>query len=137
MIREKDVITIKIPYPNSSSDLAVYPHMYICNSVNDKQYKYIKCQTAKPAMLFNKKLAHFIYEEPNIARNPFKRLTAIDCGKLFITNNVEYGDNLKTTNRSNISDDLFNDINQKLAMTKYDEIEIDENILKKLNNKIY
>ena len=44
MIDRKDVVTIRIPFPNISSDLAVRSHMYICHHTKQRLKKFVKCQ---------------------------------------------------------------------------------------------
>ncbi len=41
MIRRSDVVRIKMPFPDISSDLAVNSHMYICHSANGNTFHYI------------------------------------------------------------------------------------------------
>ena len=75
MINPKDVIIMRIPYPTINEGLAVKPHMYICRSQSDKNYKYFKCQTLKPYMLIDNPMTYFHDEEADLNRNPFKRKT--------------------------------------------------------------
>ncbi len=124
---------MKIPYPTISDKLALSPHMYVCMDVDDNTYKFVKCQTLKPYMLYNNTISHYCDEQPDITRNPFKRTTRIDCDKLFKTNSVNYDDSLKTTSRPDISIELYNDILKELLADGYLEIGIDENELKMLN----
>ena len=133
MINAKDVIRMKIPYPSINSRLAVAAHMYICKENKNHRYEYIKCQTLKPSMLLGNQMRHYCDENADISRNPFQRATRIDCDKLFITENVEYADGLKTTSRPDICDELYNDILDELHKDGYSNINIDENTLKNLN----
>lgn len=88
MINQRDVIRMRIPYPDINSDLAVMSHMYICKKADGSLYEYVKCQTLKPAMLSGRLLKHFVDENADISRNPFKRATRIDCDKIFYTDSV-------------------------------------------------
>lgn len=110
---------MKVPYPNISSKLAVSAHMFICRKNDGTNYEYIKCQTLKPYMLINNPIRNFYDEEPNKDRNPFKRKTRIDCDKIFSTFTVSYDDLLKTKVRSDICDDLFNDLQSIFALNQW------------------
>ena len=132
MINSKDVIRMKIPYPSINSNMAVSAHMYICRNRSELNYEYIKCQTLKPSMLINSPMTNYHDESPDITRNPFTKKTRIDCDKLFLTSNVSYDISLKTTTRPDVSDDLFNAVNQKL-LNGYSKVNINEGELKLLN----
>lgn len=133
MINRKDVIRIKIPFPNISSDLATKSHMYICRNVNGNTVKFVKCQTHKPAMLKTSIMKHYCIEQPDIKRNPFKHETIIDCDKEFITYNVEYNDKLKTTIRSDVCEDVIQHVDKELLCDGYDSVDINEDELASLN----
>ena len=132
MINSKDVIRMKIPYPSINSNMAVSAHMYICRNRSGLNYEYIKCQTLKPYMLIKSPMTNYHDESPDITRNPFTQKTRIDCDKLFLTSNVSYDIILKTTTRPDVSDDLFNAVNQKL-LNGYSKVNINEGELKLLN----
>ena len=136
MIREKDVIRVKVPYPTINDGLALSPHMYICKQSNADQYEYVKCQTLKPYMLTKGTMQHFHDEQPDPLRNPFRRTTRIDCDKIFSTYLVKYDDALKTYPRSDVCDDLFRLVLQELATDGYDCIQVDEGKLVLLNELI-
>ena len=72
-----------MPYPNMSSNLAIKSHMYICWKNVDHDVSIIKCQTLKPYMILNNVIDHYVDEEADISRNPFKHATRIDCDKVF------------------------------------------------------
>ena len=135
MINSKDVIRMKIPYPSINSNMAVSAHMYICRNRSELNYEYIKCQTLKPYMLINSPMTNYHDESPDITRNPFTKKTRIDCDKLFLTSNVSYDIRLKATTRPDVSDDLFNVVQQKLS-NGYSEVVINECELKSLNTLI-
>lgn len=137
MIRKKDVIRMKVPFPNISSKLAFSPHMYICRNQADSRYEYIKCQTLKPYMLIKNPITNYHDEDPDSSRNPFYKKTRIDCDKVFTSSNVSYSDSLKTTIRSDVCDDLFNRVEEMLQKDDYDEIPLNERDLKNLNDLIY
>ena len=99
---------MKIPFPNISADLAVQAHMYICGKDTTPYYGFIKCQTLKPYMIGDSMIEHYVDEQADVTRNLFRHASRIDCDKFFTTSSVSYDDNLKTTSRSDVCDDLFN-----------------------------
>lgn len=133
MIERKNVITIKLPFPNINSGLAVKPHMYICYGTEGKMFNFIKCQRIKPKMIFSNKFRHYIDELPDIKRNPFVYPTRIDCDKMFMTEDVCYDDKLKTSIRPDISDDLMLEIDSELLCDGYTTYRIRTNDLLQLN----
>ena len=133
MINTKDVIRMKVPYPNVSSELAATTHMYICKENTNFHYEFIKCQTLKPYMLINNPMQHYCDENVDITRNPFQRATRIDCDKIFVTATVKYDDMLKTTTRPDVSEELFTDVLLELNTDGYMTISLNENELKNLN----
>lgn len=136
MIRKKDVIRMKIPFPDISSNLALKSDMYICRSSCGTKYEYVKCQTLKPFMLINSPIINYHDEEPDLSRNPFTKKTRIDCDKLFISSNVLYDDKLKTTARPDVSNEVFQSVEEKLMLNGYAKIQINEKEIKELNNLI-
>lgn len=136
MIKSKDVIRIKLPYPNSNSKLAFTPHMYICISNENGKTSFIKCQSLKPYMFSSNIISSFIDEVPNIERNPFINDTRIDCDKLFCMYGLEFDISLRTNRRPDICDELYNEIMIKLSSHAYKEIEIDRQEILKFNNLI-
>lgn len=137
MINAKDVVRMKVPYPSISDGMAVASHMYICHRRADKDYEYIKCQTLKPYMFSKNPMVHYYDEQPDISRNPFTRPTRIDCDKLFRTTTVHYNDELKTSNRPDVCEDLFRAVQEELLKDGYSDININEVELKNLNRLIY
>ncbi|MGZ9428709.1 hypothetical protein [Mycoplasma sp. 1012] len=136
MIKIKDVIKMRIPFPNKFGYLARKSHMYICINKVNKKCEFIKCQTYKLKTIDNNIVNNFYEEEPNIDRNPFLLNTLIDLDKVFITYNVKYDEKLKTEIRPNISDSLFKILQNKLKKQKFIKIYLDEEQLKLLNNLI-
>lgn len=133
MINQRDVIRMKIPYPDISSDLAVTSHMYICKRTDGRAYEYVKCQTLKPKMLASRLFKHFVDEDADISRNPFQRTTRIDCDKVFATDSVLYDDKLKTTARPDVCQELYDIIMDELNLDGYDTINMNENDLISVN----
>lgn len=136
MIRSRDVVRMKVPYPSVNSKLAAAAHMYICKKKENHLYEFIKCQTLKPYMFSGNQIVHYCDEMPDILRNPFQRTTRIDCDKLFITQTVEYADGLKTTSRPDVCDDLFRAVLQELDLGDYLEVMVNEMELCVLNSLI-
>ena len=136
MINEREVIRIKIPYPTLQSNLALNAHMYICKKIDNTIHEFIKCQTLKPYMLTQNIMKHFCDEYPNIKRNPFIRITRIDCDKIFVTNSVKYDSELRTTIRPDICLELYNDIINELHTDGYLTENINEEELISLNSLI-
>ncbi len=125
MINQRDVIRMRVPYPDIASELAVSSHMYICKSADGIFYEYIKCQTLKPYMLAKGLFKHFVDEEADISRNPFQRTTRIDCDKLFFSDSVQYDDRLKTTIRPDICPELYDTVADELESDGYETIKMD------------
>ncbi len=136
MISKRDVIRMKVPYPTISDKLALSTHMYICREAKKPKYEFVKCQTLKPYMLYNNVMTHYWDEKPDIARNPFKHDTRIDCDKTFRTYHVVYGDALKTTNRPDVSEEVMNSVDRELEEDGYEVIDVQENDLKSINSRI-
>ena len=85
----KDVVLLKIPYPNEESALNKIPHMYICFDIDGETAKFLKCQSYKPYHdLKNSPPINRVIEDANPTRNPFKRKTLIDLDKVFVTDKV-------------------------------------------------
>jgi len=136
LINQRDVIRMRILYLSISAKLAVSSHMYICKEANNGRYEYVKCQTLKPNMLTGNMIRHFVDEEADICRNPFQRTTRIDCDKLFTTDTVEYGDELKTTARPDVCKELYDEVIRELYADGYDTIKMDEDELVSINPMI-
>lgn len=134
MIDRKDVVTIRIPFPNISSDLAVRSHMYICHHTKQRLKKFVKCQSLKPHMLANKTIKHFIDEVPNLKRNPFSKPTRIDCDKEFYTTNLRYPLSLRTTTRPDVCDNLIQMVELKLGCDGCDSNALNEQEMLQLNS---
>lgn len=106
MISPKDVITLRVPYPNTASGLAVKPHMYICINALNLTYEFVKCQSFKPYHAMPNSLPiNRIVEQPNTNANPFCHPTVIDLDKVFTSTQLSFPDSLKTV--QGINDALF------------------------------
>lgn len=133
MIKTKDVLRMKVPYPSISDTLAISPHMYICKTADAPNYEFIKCQTLKPYMMFGGVFNHYVDEPADIIRNPFQRTTRIDCDKVFTTSTVVYNDMLKTTTRPDVCQELFDKIVIELVKDGHDTISLNEDELVRIN----
>ncbi|AQD18916.1 TPA: hypothetical protein PEC87_002647 [Staphylococcus aureus] len=135
MIKVKDVIRLKMPHPNISSNLALYSHMYICYELGQSN-KLIKAQTYKP--LLENVVDNFIDSDEFINHHPFRRRTLIDLDKYFFINDVVFPIQLRANdNNGNVSDSLFNEINNKTNNLCICAKEvIDKEILKSINPAI-
>ena len=134
MISKKDVVTLRMPFPNIQASLAVQSHMYICLENINNQKKFIKCQTAK-AKLINK-VNTYIIEESDSTRNPFLKETLLDLDKKFFLLGVKIPLLLRTSIRTNISDILYNEILKKINVS-IGKVNIDTNEFLSVNTKCY
>lgn len=137
MIKNSDVLRMKIPYPKIDSKLAYQAHMYICYKKEFNDYKFIKCQTLKPYMIGeNNPVNNFIDEFPNENRNPFTKHTRIDCDKLFNTSGVWYSDKLLTSIRRDICKELYDELEFKIKNIDISIVKVIEKDLIMLNKFI-
>lgn len=96
MINVKDVITLRVPYPDVTSELAKKSHMYICIETSSPLCRLVKCQSFKPYhSLKNSLPVNRLTEQPNISRNPFQHPTVIDLDKLFSATHALLPESLK------------------------------------------
>jgi hypothetical protein len=136
LIECKDVIRLKVPFPNISSTLAYTPHMYICYEKNGSAKALVKCQSFKIGLITGANRARrYVKEQPDIARNPFNKLTLIDCDKLFTTD-VRLPLSLLTTNRRDICAQLHADIRTELNRDGYTTYALPTDELQLLNPAI-
>lgn len=137
MISAKHVVTMKIPFPTISDNLAVAPHMYICLEKDGSNKTFVKCQTLKPYHLGkNKKPLYRITEEADIKRNPFKRKTLIDCDKLFLISRIEICRSLLTKRRNDICDALYVSVKDISSHSSIKEHALNSDELTQLNSKL-
>lgn len=125
-----------MPFPDINSNLALNAHMYICHNILGNEHHFIKCQTLKPYMLSSRVMKHYWDEEPNIQRNPFSRLTRIDCDKEFVTKNILYHDCMRTTLRPDVCSDVMSNVERELLSDGYDIHSINTYELLLLNNAL-
>ena len=104
--KPKDVILLKVAYPNEESMLNKIPHMYICIDIIDKMARYVKCQTHKPYHTYEgaEPIKRFI-EPSNPKRNPFRQETLIDLDKIFVADKMRAASVI-----GQISEDFLQDI---------------------------
>ncbi len=129
MIKEKDVINLKVPFPDISSGLARGIHMYICVG-NNKEALFVKSQTYKPRLLTL--VNNSIIEEADINRNPFSQKTLIDLDKEFhISKDLVISKDSLCRKRPDVCDELFAEINQKIIEPNHEML--NEQLLLTLN----
>ena len=116
LIKAKDVVRLRIPYPDINSTLAQQAHMYICYNKGNDTKEFVKCQTFKNKMLINNTVRNFIKENPDPNRNPFKRTTLIDCDKLFLVDGVRIDLSLRTCPISCICESLYRDVSTRVMI---------------------
>lgn len=136
MTKIKDVVTMKVPFPNIKSNLASKSHMYICiKDGNDKQF--LSCQTKKPSNVLEDNPPYvYIEESSDINRNPFKWPTLIGCDYAFGIKNVRINSSLLAKRRRDICRDLYDDIKGTIKHSSFYIEKIDEDRLLKVNSLI-
>lgn len=136
MINVSEVVTVRVPFPNISSSLAVRSHMYICIKQGSTK-EFLKCQTYKPTH----EIAEFppyknVIEEADISRNPFQSKTTIDCDKSFIVENVTFDQRLLTTSRPDVCPELYGIITNETDHENFTQVSINPVDLQQLNSLI-
>lgn len=135
MIDQADVVTMRVPFPQIESSLAVKAHMYVCVQ-NGTHKKFIKCQTFKPLHIAKTKPPYqYLIEPANIKRNPFMNKTTIDCDKAFCLDNVTIDKSLLTKRRKDVCEDLFGEIQEKTEHVAFLEELLDSSHFLYLNKK--
>ena len=137
MIKRKDVIRMRIPYPDINSDLAKKAHMYICLE-NMHPKKFLKCQTSNRYRLSKKNPPYqFVKADADISHTPFNNATLIDCDKSFVVNkDIVINEDLLTTKRRDISGKVFNQLREKINHNDFREIALDAKAVAQLNSGI-
>lgn len=109
MINKREVINLKLPFPNIDSGLAKKRHMYICKD-SKPNYSFIKSQTFKASILLHVK--NYIVEPPDLERNPFSKKTLIDLDKEFHINKsvIISRESLCRGSRQDVCEELFEEI---------------------------
>lgn len=126
-------MTLYIPFPTITSDLARRSHMYICRNANRHKHELVKCQTLKPIMLKASPMKHFVDEDPDIKRNPFRHKTRIDCDKIFLTSGIVYDVSMRTAVRPDVCENIMELVEQQLSYDGYVENQMNTEDLLKLN----
>lgn len=133
MTKIKDVITVKIPFPDIDSNLAVNPHMYLCiqDGVNKK---FLSCQTRKP-MLLAKNRPPFRYVDENVdpSRNPFNKATLIGCDYAFCFDKIHVSSRLLTVTRRDVCEEVYDKVIKEIQHTKFIDKSIDTSALISIN----
>ena len=116
LINVKDVVTLYVPYPDSSSIIAHKPHMYICIRVTGLLCEMVKCQSFKPYHATpGTPPTHRIIEHPDPLSNPFKHPTVIDLDKIFVVTHSLIHDKLKASR--GVGDAIYDQIIKNLSPT--------------------
>ncbi|MBC6310962.1 hypothetical protein HCJ66_15605 [Listeria sp. FSL L7-1582] len=136
MIEQKDVITMRVPFPDISSDLAIQAHMYLCIEKGANK-SFLSCQTKKP-LLMVESMPPFKYveEAPDLSRNPFKYGTLIACDFSFCFKGIKVDKKMLTNRRRDVCEELFQDVVHKINHPDFSEVPVDEVQLLKLNHRL-
>lgn len=80
MIKEQDVIKVYMPFPDISSDLALFKHYYICHENINSNKIFFKCQTSKSNMRKggSKRFNEKFYTIRPSSFVPFRHSTVVD-----------------------------------------------------------
>lgn len=132
MINVKDVIWLKVPYPNINSGLARERHMYVCMNSETGKKEFIKISSLKPTHFIHP--IHHIIESPDINRNPFTKVSIIDCDKMLISTGIMFPIVLRTNRRPDICEDLYQQIMQESSYSG--KIVLDTQWLLSLNSAL-
>ncbi len=119
LTKEKDIIRIKVPFPNIEGKLATMAHMYLCieSGVNKK---IVSCQTKKPHLLNKNHPPYKLVEvEAPSASNPFSRPTIIACDYAFSLSKVKIAPSMLTIKRRNISDEIYDKVLIEIAHKEF------------------
>ncbi|HJF30396.1 MAG TPA: hypothetical protein K8V56_01290 [Sporosarcina psychrophila] len=124
MISSKDIVKLRMPYPNVSSDLAVYSHMYICNEPGaDKQL--LKIQSFKNKHSTQGLPVNNYYElNASDPTNPCKRDSFVDLDKKFSLQQVVIPMTLKAN--TDLSETHYTNIINKITQFNLVSISTDE-----------
>lgn len=138
MINTKDVVKLKIPFPDISSELAQLAHMYICYQKNQSSKLMVKCQSFKRSLFVNDAcvIKNGINEMPDPSRNPFVKPTIIDCDKLFEFHNVIMPLNLRTSIRTDICQELYDNVDGVIRDNGCVKYTIDKSLLLCVDKKV-
>ncbi|MCL1896777.1 MAG: hypothetical protein FWG03_09540 [Clostridiales bacterium] len=116
MIEKKEVVHVKVPYPDISPGLAKRVHTYICAKKAYAAKRLVKCQSMKlSSIIRGAGVTNYIVESSNAARNPFPRTTLIDCDKLYIAD-IKIPRTLLATPRPDVSQKLYEEIIEKITI---------------------
>jgi hypothetical protein len=135
LIEKREVILLKIAYPDLHSGLAKVAHMYICYQKVNQTKRLLKCQSYKLSNIVGGSgINRYVIEQPNLSRNPFTKTTIIDCDKLFLTKETISRDFLHE-GRNNISEELYDSIDAKIRGYNPIRIKLSKDAIAVLNGK--
>lgn len=129
MISEKDVIKIRIPYPNITDNMAKHAHMY---AVETPRLSLFSIQTAKPFLVEKSIIENYITLECG-NDSPVKHKSYLTMDIRFILENVSVPDELKAENK--LSDSIFTVLKEKSKLVKSDMLLNKQEVLQ-INKKI-
>lgn len=130
MINQRDVVTIRIPFPDIASTLAVRSHMHICFQPGiEKQL--LKIQTYKHKHDINMPCKNYIILQSNSYEHPCRNKSIIDLDKLFLVNNIRIPRDLLAERP--ISENIYNEIKNKLENPLLENL--DNNLFIQINTR--
>lgn len=129
MISEKDVIKIRIPYPNITDNLAKHAHMY---AVETDRLSLFSIQTAKPFLVEQSILENYITLDCGDG-SPVRHKSYLAMDIRFILENVLVPDELKTP--VGLSDSIFERLKDKARFVKSDML-LDNQEVVQINEKV-
>jgi hypothetical protein len=136
LIVKGEVISIKVPYPDSNSALAKIRHMYICHDRVNATKRFVKCQTWDFSHIVGGSgVVNFLIEGPDVNRNPFTKRTLIDCDKVFSAK-ATISKKFLTQIRPDVCDELVVEIQNKLNPKTYLRVKFTEKEFAALNENV-
>ncbi|QXJ59416.1 hypothetical protein J9537_01100 [Enterococcus raffinosus] len=133
MTKVKDVFTVKLPFPDISSNLATKAHMYLCIQAGENK-KILSCQTKKPLLLRNDRPPYrYVDCKADIKKNPFKRDTIIACDYCFELKGIHVDSSLLTSSRRDVCSEMYYEVMQKISFSNFGSKVLEEGVLLALN----
>lgn len=105
MIDTKDVIFLKVPYPNQHGGLAKIPHRYV---VETPRLTLFNIQTAKPELVRRKIISHWVEVDPTVG--PVQHRSYIGLDVRFILEDAIVDDGAKTATPRPLDKGVFNQV---------------------------
>ncbi|BAK95117.1 hypothetical protein [Tetragenococcus halophilus] len=134
MTKVKDIVTMKIPFPKLSSNLAVKSHMYLCIKHGENK-RFLSCQTKKPLLLRSDEPPfHFVDVGVNKSECPFVRDTLIACDYYFQLSNIHINPSLLA--QKGVSSNIYSKVDAEIKHPNFKEQKISVNNLLKINPEL-